>query len=100
MKNPIRPEVTISATANCRNQNRRTIFFSDHAAIIMCLGGGVKCDRSVQLSSAVVAVPNVKVEMEAQHSIPSLSLRDLLRESYTFTFTSCLLHATESFLRS
>jgi len=100
LENPKKPEVTISATANFRNQNRQTIFFSDHASIIMCLG--VKCGRSVELSFAVVAVPNVKVRMETQLSILSLSLRDLSRESYTFTFTftSYSLHAAQSFLRS
>jgi hypothetical protein len=34
---------------------------------------------------AVLVVPNVKVRMEAQHSIAPLSLYDLLRESFTFT---------------
>jgi hypothetical protein len=33
--------------------------------------------------SAVLVVPNVKVRMEAQHSFPPLSLRDLLWESFT-----------------
>jgi hypothetical protein len=28
---------------------------------------------------AVLIVPNVKIRMEAQHSIPLLSVRDLLR---------------------
>ena len=36
-------------------------------------------------NSAVLAVPNVKVRKEAQHSIPPLSHHDLLRESFTFT---------------
>jgi len=33
---------------------------------------------------AVLVVPNVKVKMEAHHSIPPLSLHDLLWESFTF----------------
>jgi len=39
--------------------------------------------------SAVLIVPNVKIRMEAQHSSPSVSLRELLRENFTFfTFFS------------
>ena len=34
-------------------------------------------------NSAVLAVPNVKVRMEAQHSVSDLSLHDVLRESFT-----------------
>jgi len=33
---------------------------------------------------AVLVVPDVKVKMEARHSIPPLSLHDLLRESFAF----------------
>jgi hypothetical protein len=36
-------------------------------------------------SSAILVVPNVKVGMEAQHSIPGLSLHYLLEGSFTFT---------------
>ena len=39
-------------------------------------------------TSAVLVASNVRVRMEAQHSVPHppfLSLRDLLRESFTFT---------------
>jgi hypothetical protein len=39
-------------------------------------------------NSAVQIAPNVKVRMEAQHSIPPLSLQDLLPESFTFTYGS------------
>ena len=35
-------------------------------------------------SCAVPIVPNVKVRMEAQHSIPHLSLNNLWRQSFTF----------------
>ena len=37
-------------------------------------------------NSAVLVVPNVKVRMEARHSIPPLCLDDLLWESFTFSF--------------
>jgi len=36
---------------------------------------------------ALIIVANVKVRMEVKYSIPVLSLHDLLRESFTFTFT-------------
>ena len=36
-------------------------------------------------NSAVFVVPNVKVRMEAQHSIPPMSLHDLFRKTFTFT---------------
>jgi hypothetical protein len=47
--------------------------------------------RKVQLahtadSSAILVVPNFKVGMEAQHSMPGLSLHYLLEGSFTFTF--------------
>jgi hypothetical protein len=35
---------------------------------------------------AVLVVPIGNVKMEAQHSIPALSLRNLLWEGFTFTF--------------
>jgi hypothetical protein len=35
-------------------------------------------------NSAILVVPNVKVQMEAQYAIPSLSLHDLLGESLSF----------------
>jgi hypothetical protein len=38
-------------------------------------------------NSAVLAVSNVKVTMEAQHSIPPVGLHGFLQESFTFTFT-------------
>jgi hypothetical protein len=37
-------------------------------------------------SSAVLVVPTVKVRMEAHHSIPPLSLNDLLGKVFTLTF--------------
>ena len=46
---------------------------------------GVNCGQSVQLTSAVLVARNVKVRMEAQHSVSPLSLRDLSRESFTYT---------------
>ena len=45
---------------------------------------GVRCGRRVQLTSSVLAVLNVKMRIEAEHSIALLSLHDLLRESFTF----------------
>jgi hypothetical protein len=39
-------------------------------------------------SSAVLVVPNVKLRIEAQYSVPRLSLRDLLWENFTF-YTQC-----------
>ena len=42
-------------------------------------------------NSAILVVPNVKVRMEAQHSIPLLSLHDLLQESCTCTSHAALL---------
>jgi hypothetical protein len=44
--------------------------------------------------SAVLIVPNVKVRMEAKHSMPPLSLHDFLWESfifYTKLYGHCLL---------
>jgi len=41
---------------------------------------GVKCSRHVGLT----ILPNVRIWMEAQHSIYPPNLRDLLRESFTF----------------
>jgi hypothetical protein len=38
-------------------------------------------------NSAVIVVPNVKVKMEAQNSIPPLSLHDLLPEALPSPFT-------------
>ena len=35
-------------------------------------------------SSAVHVVSNIKIRMEAQHSIPLLSLQDLLQKTCTF----------------
>jgi hypothetical protein len=35
-------------------------------------------------NSVVLVVPNVKVRIETQHSIPSLIIHDLLRESFSF----------------
>jgi hypothetical protein len=40
-------------------------------------------------NSAVLVVPNVKLRMKVRHSIPPLSLHDLLRESFTFYIPSC-----------
>jgi hypothetical protein len=40
-------------------------------------------------NSAFLVVPNVKIRMEAQHSIPPLSLHDLLREMFTFYDILC-----------
>jgi len=41
-------------------------------------------------NSAVLVVPNVKVRMEAEHSVPLLRFHDLLRKSYTlFNKWSC-----------
>jgi hypothetical protein len=37
-------------------------------------------------NSATLVVPNAKEMMEAQHTIPHLSLHDLLWESFTFFF--------------
>jgi len=37
---------------------------------------------------AVLVVLNVRLRVEAQHSIPPLSLHDLLRVSFTFTFNN------------
>jgi hypothetical protein len=45
---------------------------------------GVKCGRRVELTALPSVVSNVKVRMLAQHSIPLVSLHDLLRESFTF----------------
>jgi hypothetical protein len=42
-------------------------------------------------NSAVQVVPNVKVKMEAQHSILPLSLHDLLWRSFTFSFHIILM---------
>ena len=53
------------------------------------LGGKVRPARIAD-SSAVLVVPNVKVRLEAQHSIARLSRHDLLGESFTF-----LQHNTE-----
>jgi hypothetical protein len=39
-------------------------------------------------SSGLLVVPNVEIGMEAQNFIPPLSLHDLLRENFTFTFMS------------
>jgi hypothetical protein len=45
---------------------------------------GVKCGQHVELTT--LPSLNVKIRMEAQHSIPPLNLHDLLQESFTFTF--------------
>jgi hypothetical protein len=66
---------------------------------------GVKCGRRVELTTLqsylllllvvvvvvvvvvlvlLVVVPNIKVRVEAEHSIPVVSLHDLLWESFTF----------------
>jgi hypothetical protein len=36
--------------------------------------------------SAVLVIPNVNIRMEAQHSIPPLSLHDDLRDSFTLRY--------------
>jgi len=41
-------------------------------------------------NSAVLVVLNVRLRVEAQHSILPLSLHDLLRVSFTFTFNNKL----------
>jgi hypothetical protein len=38
--------------------------------------------------SAVPVAPNIKIRLKAQNYIPIVSLHDLLRENFTFTFTS------------
>jgi len=53
-------------------------------------------------NSAVLVLPNVRIWMEAQNSIYPLSLRDLLRESFTFipignVMTVSILIILESF---
>jgi len=47
-------------------------------------------------NSAVQVVSNVKVRMEAPHSIAVLSLHDLLWETYTFTTTNNTIISTTS----
>jgi hypothetical protein len=41
--------------------------------------------------SAILFVPNVKGRMEAQISMSPFSLHDLLRETFTLTFTAVLM---------
>jgi hypothetical protein len=48
------------------------------------LGGKLRPVPSAN-NSGVLAVPNAKARMKAQHSIPPMGLRDLLGESFTFT---------------
>ena len=47
-------------------------------------------------NSAVQVVSNVKVRMEAPHSIAVLSLHDLLWENFTFTTTNNTIIYTTS----
>jgi len=47
------------------------------------LGAKVR-PASTAESSAVLVVTNIKIRTEAQHSIPLLSLQDLLQETCTF----------------
>ena len=47
-------------------------------------GGKVQPARKAD-NFAVTVVQNVKISMEAQHSIRPLSLHDLLRESFIYT---------------
>jgi hypothetical protein len=47
---------------------------------------GVKFDCHIELTTAILIVPNVKVRMEAQYSIARLSLHDLLQESFTYMY--------------
>ena len=49
--------------------------------------GKVRPARTVD-NSAVLVVPNVKIRVEAQHSISALSPHDLLLESFTLPFTA------------
>ena len=51
-------------------------------------------------SSAVLVVPNIKVKLEAQHFIRTLSFHEMLRESFTFTFTSPNIYSYFCFMES
>jgi hypothetical protein len=54
-------------------------------------GGGYLRPAHTIDKDAMLVVPNVAGMMEAQLSISPLSLRDLLRESFTLTFTAVLI---------
>jgi hypothetical protein len=64
------------------------LWFHSASNINKCLGTslGATCNQRVELTT----LPNVKGRMEAQHSIPSLSLHQLLRESFTLTMRNTI----------